>query len=135
MAYFWEDGLLSEKKAQLSLSLSVQDVCGQDVWFAARALRCLPRPGGRGDLIIQGVLRAKKGLFEIEIVHEEQIESDHGEEREGGQTRTEASPGAARVQAEPENKPEKDEKTTPNRKSEDVQIFMINTQRLARQSR
>lgn len=38
MAYFWKDGRLSEKKAQLSLSLSVQDVCGQDVWFATQAV-------------------------------------------------------------------------------------------------
>lgn len=133
MAYFWKDGHLSEKKAQLPLSLSVQDVCGQDVWFATQAVRCLPRPGRRGDLIIQGVLRAKKGLFEIEIVHEEQIESDHGEEREEGQTRTEASQGAARVQAEPENKPARDEKIKPHRKSADVQRFVINTHRLAHQ--
>lgn len=42
-------------------------------------------------------------------VHEEQIESHHGEEREDAQTGAEASPGDARVQGDPVNKPSKDE--------------------------
>lgn len=99
MAYFRKDLLLSKKKAQLASSLR-----DQDVWFATtRALWCLPWPGRGGDLIIEDVLRAKKWLFEIQDVHEEQIESHHGEEWEDGQARAEASPGAARVQADPVN--------------------------------
>lgn len=44
-------------------------------------------------------------------VHEEEIESHHGEEREDGQAGAEASPGAARVQADPINKPVEEEET------------------------
>lgn len=51
-------------------------------------------------------------------VHEEQIESHHGEEREDAQTGAEASPGDARVQGDPVNKPEEHEKKTSNRKSD-----------------
>lgn len=75
---------------------------------------CLPRPGGRGDLIIENVLRARKESLEIELVHQEQIESDYGEKREKGQPRAEASPGAACVQAEPVNKPVNKNKKTAN---------------------
>lgn len=54
------------------------------------------------------VLRAEQRLVEIQGVHEEQIESHHGEEREDSQTGAEASPGAAHVQADPVNKPAED---------------------------
>lgn len=99
MAYFWKDLLLRKKKAQLASSLRDQDVC-----FATRALWCLPRPGRGGDLIIEDVLRDEQWLFEIQDVDEEQIQSHHGKKREDGQARAKASPGAARIQADPVNK-------------------------------
>lgn len=116
MAYFWKDLLLRKKKARLASSLR-----DQDVWFATRVLWCLPRPGKGGDLIIEDVLRAKKWLFEIQGVHEEQIESHHGEEREDGQAGAKTSPGAARVQADPVNESVEDWRTKQNRKSDKVQ--------------
>lgn len=121
MAYFWKD-LLRKKKAQLAFSLR-----NQDVWFATRALWCLPRPRRGGDLIIEDVLRAKKWLFEIQDVHEEQIESHHGKEREDGQAGAKASPGAARVQADPVNESVGDQKTKTNRKSDQVQTSLMNS--------
>lgn len=54
----------------------------------------------------------------MEHVHKEQIKSHHGEEREDAQAGAEASPGDARVQGDPVNKPEEHEKKTSNRKSD-----------------
>lgn len=60
-------------------------------------------------------MRAKKWLFKIVDVHKEQIESHHGEEREDGQARAKASPEAARVQADPVNKPVEDQRKNKHR--------------------
>lgn len=54
---------------------------------------------------MEDVLRAEQRLFEIQVVHEEQIESHNSQERENSQTGAEASPRAAHIQAEPVNEP------------------------------
>lgn len=103
------------RKRSSSFSLRVQVICGEEVWFATWALWCLHWPGRGGDLIIEGVLGAKKRLFEIQVVHKEQIESHHGQEGEDGQAGAEGSPRAADVQADPVNKSVEDERNQKRR--------------------